>query len=606
MSDSQALSSNTSDQQNSKASIPVAFFTLAGGFWRGRSARKAWLLSVLVVATMLANVAVQVANNTWNRTFFDALEKKNLNGLTAALWQLPLLVTGLAVILSGMVISRMTLQAQWRAWLTDKIAGWWVKDQRYYRLGLVAPEQSAPEFRIADDVRLAVEPLVEFVLGLASALITAATFAAILWQVAGSFRLDLGGSTVDIPAYMALAAVVYAVITSTAAYVAGRPLVAKVSAKNEAEAQFRAEMTRLRENAESVALIRGDADELSSLRSNYANVLSAWMRVIGQQARIALVLNTNGALFPVIPLLLATPKYLSGELTLGGVVQVVAAFSAVQGALIWFVDNFVRLAEWYASASRVIELTRALEEVDLGTVMEEEQSITIADSTDGAIHLEKLSIADRGGRLVINGASIRIDKGEKVIVTGESGSGKSTLIRAIAGLWPWGSGEIRLPRDMPIAFVPQRPYLPVGTLRDVLLYPSGDLKIEDAAIDAALKRCGLSALAKRLDEPDTRWDQILSGGERQKIAFCRLLIQRPSIIILDESTSALDEDSQMSLLCLLREDLSYATVVSVGHRPGIEDFHDRKIELVKRVAGAEVTSRRLPVSLWHLMRRAMK
>ena len=606
MTDTMTSPTAAPDQQKGRPGVPAAFLKLSSGFWRGRSARKAWLLSLAVVVAMLANVVIQVANNSWNRTFFDALEKKSIAGLSAALWQLPVLIAALAIIVSGVVISRMALQAQWRAWLTDHIAGWWVADQRYYRLGLIAPEQSAPEFRIADDVRLAVEPLVEFVLGLASALITAATFAAILWQVAGAYRLTIGGFTMEIPAYMALAAVVYAVIASTAAYFTGRPLVAKVSAKNEAEAQFRAEMTRLRENAESVALIRGDADELSSLRANYADVLSAWMRVVGQQARIALVLNTNGALFPIIPLLLATPKYLSGDLSLGGVVQVVAAFSAVQGALIWFVDNFVRLAEWYASATRVIELTQALEELDLGTVMEEQQSINFADSTDGAIHLDKLSLADRGGRVVINDASIRIDAGEKVIVTGESGSGKSTLIRAIAGLWPWGSGEIRLPRDVPITFVPQRPYLPVGTLREVLRYPAGELEIEDATLEAALKRCGLAALARRLDEPETRWDQILSGGERQKIAFCRLLIQRPSIIILDESTSALDEDSQISLLTLLREDLGYATVLSVGHRPGIEDFHDRKIELKKRVAGAEVISRRLPISLWHMMRRAMR
>lgn len=594
------------DQQKRRPGVPTAFLKLASGYWRGRSATSAWLLSLAVVATMLANVAIQVANNSWNRTFFDALEKKSIAELGTALWQLPFLIAGLAIIVSGMVISRMALQAQWRAWLTDHIAGWWVAQQRYYRLGLIAPEQSAPEFRIADDVRLAVEPLVEFVLGLASALITAATFAAILWQVAGAYRLTINGYTVEIPAYMALAAVIYAVVVSTAAYLTGRPLVAKVSAKNEAEALFRAEMTRLRENAESVALIRGDADELSSLRANYADVLSAWMRVVGQHARIALVLNINAALFPIIPLLLATPKYLSGDLSLGGVVQVVAAFSAVQSALIWFVDNFVRLAEWYASAARVIELTHALEDLDLGAVMEEQQSINFASSSDGAIHLDKLSLADRGGRVVINEASVRIDAGEKVIVTGESGSGKSTLIRAIAGLWPWGSGDIRLPPDRPIAFVPQRPYLPVGTLREVLLYPAGAMKVEEKALQAALGRCGLATLVKRLDEPDTRWDQILSGGERQKIAFCRLLIQRPSIIILDESTSALDEDSQLSLLTLLREDLSYATVVSVGHRPGIEDFHDRKIELKKKVAGAEMTSRRLPVSLWHMMRRAMQ
>ncbi len=584
-----------------KASAFVSFLRLSSGYWFGGGATKAWLITGAVVVTVLANVAVQVANNKWQRAFFDALEKKNLVELTGVLWQLPLLVAAIAIIVSAMVISRMTLQAQWRAWLTDRIAGWWIADQRYYRLGLVAPEQSAPEYRIADDVRLSIEPLVDFVIGIVSAIITAATFAAILWQVAGSISFEAFGRSWTIQAYMAIAAVLYAIVASGAAWLAGRPLVGKVSAKNEAEAQFRAEMTRLRENAESIALIRGDADELASLRENYARVLAAWMKVIGQQARIALVLNTNGALFGVVPLLLAAPKYLSGEISMGAVIQVAAAFGAVQGALIWFVDNFVRLAEWYASATRVMELTDTLADLDAGAIMESQQTIAFGESDDGAIHLDNLSIADRGGRAVIKDASITIAAGEKVTVMGESGSGKSTLIRAVAGLWPWGSGRILLPKDTPMAFVPQKPYIPIGPLREVLLYPAGAEAVDEARIHAAMKRCGLASFIARLDETETAWDRTLSGGERQRVAFCRLLIQKPQIIIMDEATSALDEDSQTSLLSLLQEDLSYATVVSVGHRIGIEDFHERKIELTKQLAGASLTSHRLPRSLWRMM-----
>jgi putative ATP-binding cassette transporter len=400
---------------------------------------------------------------------------------------------------------------------------------------------------------------------------------------------------------MALAAVLYAVIASLAAYFAGRPLVPRIAAKNEAEAQFRAEMTRLRENAESIALIKGDADERDSVGENYGRVVAAWLNVIRQQGVIAIVLNTNGALFPIVPLLLIAPKYLSGEITLGAVMQVVAAFSAVQAALIWFVDNFVRLAEWFASVTRVDELAEALEALDVGTIMEGETQITLGESADGAIHIDNLSIAHSNGRIVIADTSGVVEPGEKVLITGESGSGKSTLIRALAGLWPWGSGSIGLPRGKRLAFVPQKPYLPMGTLRDVLLYPEAESRVSDEVVVAALKRCGLSYLAKRLDEEE-RWDQTLSGGERQRVAFARLLIQKPDIIIMDEATSALDEDSQNSLLGLLDEELAEATVISVGHRPGLEDFHDRKITLEKRQAGAQLTSKRLGKSLWRLFR----
>lgn len=577
------------------------FFAAALPFWSGETKLRAWVLTILVLSFVAAQIGTAVAVNTWSRIFFDALERRD----SAAAWHiatwLPLLVAVSALTLSALVISRMLLQMRWREYLTRRLAGWWIADQRYYRLQFVAKEQAAPEYRIAEDVRLAIEPLVEFAIGLISAAVTAATFAAILWHVAGSARFTLAGTEIVIPSYMALAAIGYATVASLAAYVAGRPLVARIAAKNEAEAQFRAEMTRLRENAESIALIRGDSDERDSVGENYGRVVAAWLRVIRQQGVIAIVLNTNGALFPIVPLLLIAPKYLSGDVSLGAVMQVVAAFSAVQAALIWFVDNFVRLAEWFASVTRVDELQEALEGLDIATVMEDETRITLKESEDGAIHLDRLSIAHSNGRAVITDASIVIGLGEKVLIVGESGSGKSTLIRALAGLWPWGSGSIAVPRGKSIAFVPQKPYLPMGDLRTILLYPEADKPVPDEVVVAALRRCGLGYLARRLDDED-KWDRTLSGGERQRVAFARLVIRRPDIIIMDEATSALDEDSQNHLLGLFDAELAQATLISVGHRPGLEDYHDRKITLEKRLAGAHLTSRRLGKSLWRLFR----
>jgi putative ATP-binding cassette transporter len=577
------------------------FFRVALRFWTGEHRLRAWALTGLVLLFVAAQLSAAVGVNFWNRAFFDALEKRDIARIWTAIAWLPPVVAAAALSLSCLVISRMLMQMRWREWLTHRLAGWWIADQRYYRLQFVVPDQSAPEYRIAEDVRLSIEPLVEFAIGLLSAFVTAVTFAAILWQVAGPARFTLAGRDFVIPSYMALAAVAYAVVASLAAYVAGRPLVPRIAAKNEAEAQFRAEMTRLRENAESIALIKGDADERESVDANYGRVVAAWLAVIRQQGVIAIVLNTNGALFPIVPLLLIAPKYLSGEVTLGAVMQVVAAFSAVQAALIWFVDNSVRLAEWFASVTRVDELAEALEALDVGTIMEGETQIERGESEDGAIHIENLSIAHSNGRIVIADASVVIGLGEKVLLTGESGSGKSTLIRALAGLWPWGSGSIALPRGKRVAFVPQKPYLPIGTLRNALLYPEAESRVEDTVVTDALKRCGLSYLRRRLDEEE-RWDQTLSGGERQRVAFARLLIQKPDIVIMDEATSALDEDSQDALLGLIGTELAHATIVSVGHRPALEDFHDRKITLEKRQAGAHLAAGRMTRPFWRLFR----
>jgi putative ATP-binding cassette transporter len=574
-----------------KASAFRRFANISAGFWWGRRAARAWFLTILVFAFLIGQIASQVGMNAWTRTFFDALEKKDVTGVWTVVAALPLLLLALIASLSGVMVTRMLLQMRWREWLTDKIAGWWIADQRYYRLGFVAEEQQAPEYRIADDVRLATEPVVEFALSLTGAALTALSFATILWQVAGSWRLELGGSVIEIPGYMAWAAILYAITASVMAYFVGRPLVGAVAAKNEREARFRAELTRLRENAESIALIRGDADELGQVRLNYKKLLSAWLGVIRRQGWISLVLHSNSALFPIVPLLLIAPKYLSGELSFGAVMQVVAAFGSVQLALIWFVDRYVPLAEWFASAQRVLQLTDALIDIDVGTIMEDDSGIRFARSEDGAVHLENLSIADRAGRTMINGATAVIAQGEKVMLAGESGAGKSTLIRAIAGLWPWGSGQIKLPSEASIAFLPQRPYLPVGTLRQALTYPKAELPVSDDDMAAAMRRCGLDYLVKRLDEADIRWDQTLSGGERQRVAFCRLVLQKPQVIIMDEATSALDEGSQHAMLSLLRDELKNSTVISVGHRTGIEEFHDRKLTLEKKPAGAQMRSK---------------
>lgn len=575
------------------------FGALALEFWTGETKRRAWILTGLVAFCIVLQLGAQLSVNEWNRKFFDALESRKVDSLGWAAALLPALVIFSGVAVSGALVARMTLQMRWREWLTQKLAGWWLEDQRYYRLEIAAAEQTSPEYRIAKDVQLAIDPLVEFAAGFLTALATALAFVSVLWTVGGALELDLFGARLVLPGYLGFAAVIYAAVAGGVAYLAGRPLVPAVADKNEAEAQFLAELTRLKENAESIALIRGDADELSSILQNYRRVVAAWIRQIHRNGVIATVQSANGALTPLIPLVLVAPKYLSGGLTLGAVMQLASAFMSVQIAFNWFIDNSVRVAEWMASANRVDELAEALESLDIGVIMEDKEFIEFGVSDDDTIHIEDLAVAHRNGRIVIAGANVIIPAGEKLLVSGPSGTGKSTLVRALAGLWPWGSGRILLPKNAHMAFVPQKPYIPLGTLRQAMLYSISDKEITDEMIEGAMRRCGLGYLVKHLDE-EQRWDQRLSGGERQRTAFVRLLLQRPQIIIMDEATSALDEESQVSMLRLFNEDLAGATVISVGHRAGLEDFHDKKLVLERRAAGAHITSRKLQKSLWHL------
>jgi putative ATP-binding cassette transporter len=570
--------------------VARGFARLVGGWWRGASAGRAWFLSLSLAALVIANIGLNVTVNAWNRMFFDALEKRDGNTLLFGVVAFAGLVAVIAAVGVLIVLTRETLQVRWREWLVGRLTSLWLARQRYYRLSLAQVEPPNPEQRIADESRLSTEPVVDFAIGLLNALLSFAAFIGILWTVGGAISFPVAGAAVTIPAYMTLAALAYGVVMSTLALKIGRPLVPGNIAKNEAEARYRFELTRLRENAESIALIKGEADERAILDRSYAGLVARWLAVVRLHGRLTWITNASGAMVPVVPVLLATPKYLSGELSLGAVTQLAAAFVQVQIAFAWLVDHYKPLAQWYASARRVMALVEAADALDR-SLDGPARGIELHEARDMGVTLAQLTVCDRSGHVLIRDATASIEPGEKVLLVGDSGIGKSTLVRAVAGLWPWGAGRIAAPRGAGIAFVPQRPYLPLGTLRAALLYPAHDLAFADEALAAVLGDCGLRHLARRLDEVE-RWDQILSSGERQRLGFARLLLHKPAVVILDEATSALDEAGQTALMSLLRETLPDTTLISIGHRPGLEAFHDRRLTLVRHEDGARLICER--------------
>lgn len=563
------------------------FFALACGWWRGATARRAWFLTAALAALLVVNVGINFLVNAWNRRFFDALEATETTTVAWAVAAFIGLVFCAAAVGVGVVMSRETLQVRWREWLVATLLDRWIGRQRYYRMGLAGTEPANPEYRIADDTRMATEPIVDFAIGLVSSLVSALTFVGVLWMVGGSLTIHVGEGRFVVPGYMVLAAIVYGVVMSGLMLWIGRSLPGAVARRNEGEAKLRFELTRLRENSESVALIRGEADERRALGATYADLVGRWLGVVARHGRITWLTNSNGVFIPVLPLLLAAPKYLSGDFTLGQVTQLAGAFMQVQLAIAWLVDNYRAIAQCYASMQRVTDLSQAIDEIDGG--FGESGGVRLTPSTSGAVRLEGLTIAGRTGRPLIDTLTLTIAPGERVMISGESGAGKSTLVRALAGLWPWGSGTIALPAGGAIAFVPQRAYLPAGTLRAALTYPAQSAALDDAVLAEALAEVGLGYLAGRLDEAE-RWEQILSNGERQRLAVARLLVQKPDLVILDGATSALDEAGEARLMAVLVRALDGATLISVGLRPGLEALHDRKLVLARGEAGARLSS----------------
>ena len=389
-------------------------------------------------------------------------------------------------------------------------------------------------------------------------------------------------------------------------FLLGRPLVRRVERKAAGEAQFRYELTRVKDNAEIIALTGGDDDERDRLDVTFADLVQRWMWVIVWQGRMMWLNGANYVLAPIVPLLLGAPKYLSGDMTLGSLMQTAAAFVQVQVALNWLADNAMRLADWFASSHRVTQLADAIDrlEASLGPVGHGE-TIMLGESPDSRVFLRHLNITLHDGKLMIDGAEAIISPGEKVLGKGESGTGKSTLIRAMAGLWPWGSGEILRPKGAYIAFMPQRPYFPLGTLRTALLYPHPELQIADEKIFDILARCGLEHLIPRIDESD-QWSTLLSGGEQQRLAFARVLINPPDILIMDEPTSSLDELSQFRMMEYMRDLLADTMVIHAGHRPGLERFHDREIQLIREKHDGPAITRERRFSAREIATRALQ
>jgi putative ATP-binding cassette transporter len=577
-------------EQARKDYLLTRFWISARGYWGKNGDRLAWLLSAGLLFLIVANVGFQYGINVWNRAIFDAIEKRDsatVFHLTAIFFPLAVGSVALGV---AQVFGRMAIQRRWRAWLTNSVVSRWLTNGRYYQLNLVSGDHQNPEYRIAEDLRIATDSPVDFAAGVTSAFLSATTFIAVLWTIGGALTVTVAGSPITIPGFLVIAAVLYAAIASGSIMTIGRRFVQISEDKNQAEAEYRYALTRVRENGESIALLGGEQEERDGIDRTFSKVLRQWARLAGQHMRTTLVSQGSSLIAPVVPLLLCAPKFLDGSMTLGQVMQAASAFTIVQSAFGWLVDNYPRLADWNACARRIASLMMSLDGLERAERGDGIGRIKRGETEgDAILSLNDLSVTLDDGTAVVGEAEVVIEAGERLLVAGESGTGKSTLVRAIAGLWPWGGGSVNFHPDRRLFMLPQKPYVPSGTLRRAAAYPAAaeDWTLEQ--IGEALDKVGLGHLKDKIEE-DAPWDQTLSGGEKQRLAFARLLLHNPDIIVLDEATSALDEKSQDQMMELMTKELPKATVVSVAHRAELEAFHSRKIVLERRKGGAKLVS----------------
>ena len=551
-----------------------------------------WLIALLLLLTA-AQVGVQIRMNLWNRDFFNALE--NRDG-AAFNWQI-LIFLGLAALSMSVAVYQLyvkqLIQLRWREWLTNHLLSTWLRDGRQYQLEMAGSGSDNPDQRIAEDVRVSVDLAVDFVTGLLSSILMLCAFVGILWTLSGALHLSLAGREIDIPGYMVWAALLYACIGTTLTWLVGRPMVRLNTTRTNAEADFRFALTRTRESGEGIALVRGESDERRSLGATFSRVATSVQDLMRSQRSLMWLTSAYGALAMIFPTIVASPGYFAGAITLGGLMQIGAAFAQVQISLNWFVDRFPQIAEWRSAIARLAAFTDAIEQLDALVEDDAQPTINVTSGTEQVLSFNNIEVAFASGATVIAEASAEILPGERVLIKGASGTGKSTLFRAIGGLWPWGAGEIVTPPAESMMFMPQRPYLPLGTLKAALAYPAGAEAFSDEAAAAALERVGLTQLPEKLHEED-RWDRVLSVGEQQRMAFARLLLHRPAWIFMDEATAALDEANQDAMMQLVLDELPEAALISIGHRPGLERFHTRSLTLHRAEGGARLRSPRRP------------
>lgn len=566
------------------------FWISARGFWSRRGDALAWPFSIGLLAMIGINVGFQYGINVWNRGIFDAIEKRDASTVYFLASIFPPLVLGSVMIVTSQVYVRMRIQRRWRSWLTKVLVSRWIAHGRYYQLNLIDGDHQNPEARLSEDMRIATEAPVDFVAGVIAAFVSASTFIVVLWTIGGALTLPIGGALITIPGFLVIAAVIYALITSSSIALIGRNFVRVSEIKNQLEAEFRYTLTRVRENGESIALLGGEEEERSDLDKRFRNVRQQWKQMAQQYMRTTVVSHGSMLIAPVVPLLLCAPKFLDGSMSLGQVMQAASAFTIVQSAFGWLVDNYPRLADWNACARRVASLMMSLDGLERAEQSDKLGRI-VRGETEGEtmLSLKDVSVSLGDGTAVVKETDVEIGRGERVLVAGESGSGKSTLVRAIAGLWPWGGGSVSFRAGSRLFMLPQRPYIPSGTLRRAVCYPQAAESWTFEEIGEALDKVGLGHLKDKVED-EAPWDQTLSGGEKQRLTFARLLLNDPDIIVMDEATAALDEKSQDRMMQTVIDELPDATIISVAHRAELEAFHSRKITLERREGGAKLVS----------------
>jgi putative ATP-binding cassette transporter len=541
--------------------------------WAGR------ILLAAVVAIELSIVGLNVLLNSWNNAFYNALQDKDWDAFVYQLGYFCVLATAFILLAVYQLYLNQWLQIRWRRWLTETYLDRWLAGANHYRMQLLGDAADNPDQRIAEDVRQFIDTgILPIGLNLLNAVVTLGSFAVILWNLSAAAPLHAFGIKYDIPGYLLWAALVYAVAGTIFTHLIGRPLIALNFQQQRYEADFRFNLVRVRENSEQIALLNGERAESAGLLQRFSNVVANWMAIMSRQKKLTFLTAGYRQAAVVFPYIMVSPAYFAGAVQLGGLMQTANAFGQVQDALSVFVNIYRSLAEWRAVIERLAGFDHSI--IAAREAATTPPVITLAPGDAPAVSISDLVVRLPQGTPLVSASKVSIKLGEQVLVSGPTGSGKSTLFRALAGVWPFGSGTITVPKNARVMILPQRPYFPIAPLAAAVAYPAGRESYDEGKIAGLISAVGLPALADRIEE-EAHWNRMLSLGEQQRLGIARALLSEPDFLFLDEATASLDEPAEAALYQLLQRELPRATIVSIGHRSTLAAFHQRRLAFTR-------------------------
>ncbi|MGA7520605.1 MAG: ABC transporter ATP-binding protein/permease [Pseudolabrys sp.] len=537
--------------------------------WAGR------ILLAAVVAIELSIVGLNVLLNSWNNAFYNALQDKDWDAFVYQLAYFCVLATAFILLAVYQLYLNQWLQIRWRRWLTETYLDRWLTEANHYRMQLLGDAADNPDQRIAEDVRQFIDAgILPIGLNLLNAVVTLGSFAFILWNLSAAAPLHVFGLKYDIPGYLLWAALIYAVVGTIFTHLIGRALIALNFQQQRYEADFRFNLVRVRESSEQIALLNGERAERDGLLLRFGNVVANWMAIMSRQKKLTFLTAGYRQAAVVFPYIMVSPAYFAGVVQLGGLMQTANAFGQVQDALSVFVNIYRSLAEWRAVVERLAGFDQSI--VAARAAASTPPVITLAPGDASAVTLKDVAVRLPQGTPLVSASNVSIKLGEHVLVSGPSGSGKSTLFRALAGIWPFGSGTITVPKNARVMMLPQRPYFPIAPLAAAVAYPAERGSYDEAKIAELISAVGLPALAARIEE-EAHWNRMLSLGEQERLGLARALLFEPDFLFLDEATASLDEPGEETLYQLLHRRLPRTTIVSIGHRSTLAAFHQRRL-----------------------------